>query len=356
MKNVVIAWCNTNEKDFENFVPLKFVGERNLKLSFSNDINILFFNGFNNLSQQYKSDLQNLGYSLFDVSDLYNFFDKKYSELNRFGNYEKKCFLRWPVLEKFFQNEQVIHYDGDIIFNEDPLVIAKKLKGKTFVLQGCPAFTCISNIDWFSQYNEELNLFVKDIENYSDKAWRDRFGWEITFKTRWAGSRFRKIITSDQDFISHLIHSEKIIQDKIEDILLALNDYICFENPLFVHSYDENFSYKYIRENGIDYFSYKREDAKNYFIKKRVLFWHMQSCFNFYLSKAIFRKKFLSFLPMGKLKFNLAAKGLEDFVNKKAGKFLNHNSRLNVYKYFFEKHDFSGVFNKRIWWKEGIFD
>jgi len=141
----------------------------------------------------------------------------------------------------------------------------------------------------------------------------------------------------------------------VESILLSLQDYIIFDNPLFVHLYVEDFPYKYFRENHIDYFLCKRDDAQTCFYKKKVLLWHMQSCFNFYLAKFIFRKKFLKFLPLGTLEHNIESKGLEDFINKKLRRFLNHTSRLSVYKYFFEQYDFSGILSDKVWWRKGIF-
>ena len=356
MKNIIVAWCNTNEIDFENFVPLNFVGQRNLKLGYSNDIHILFLQGLDRLSDKYKKSLSDLGFTIQDCSKIYNEVAKKYYQFDQWNNsYRKNTLLKWVVVGRFLNGENVVHYDGDIVFNEDPKVIAQKLEGKTFVLQGCPAFTVISNHEWFNQYEEHLGLFANDMEGYCNKAWEERKGWEITFKMRWAGSRFSKIFLHDQDLISHLIHTGRMVQDSVEDISLALWDYITFENPLFIHMYDDNFPYRYIRENNVDYFLCKREDAQDCFYKKRVLFWHMQSCFNFYLAKYILRKRLFWMLPMGRLPLYLESRGLEDFINKKANRFLNHAARLNVYKYFFEKSDFSGVMSNRTWWKKGVF-
>ena len=355
MKNIIVAWCKTNEIDFENFVPIKFIGTRNKKLGLSNDFNILFLSGFSLLSDSYKRSLIDLGFILHDVSSIYDEFEKKYFQSNRFSDYAKKCFLRWLVIDKFFNGEEIIHYDGDIVFNEDPKIIAQKLKGKTFILQGCPAFAVISNADWFKQYEEHLGFFAKDIEGYCEKAWEERAGWDVTFKTRWAGSRFSKIFLHDQDFISHLIHRGKIIQDPVEEVMFALRDYIFFENPLFVHSYDENFPYSYSREKGIDYLFYNRDEVLNKLYKKKILFWHMQSCFNFYLAKFILRRKVFRFLPLGGIKLNLFKNDWEDRVNKKMAVFFKHTNRLDVYKYFFEKNDFSRVLRNNIWWKNGIF-
>ena len=91
------------------------------------------------------------------------------------------------------------------------------------------------DVDWFEQYKKALDAFTNDIEGYSAQAWKQRDGWEITFRTRWAGSRFKKIISSDQDFLSHLMHTGQIKQDSIESIMFALKDYLAFQNPLFFH-------------------------------------------------------------------------------------------------------------------------
>jgi hypothetical protein len=352
MKNVIVAWCNTNEQVFETQVPLLLVGKRNQELGFKGVLHVVFVDGFDLLSKNYKDLLCDVGFVLHDAQALYGEFESAYKALDRFGDYEKKCFLRWLVLERLFAGEPLIHYDGDIVFNEDPAVIAEKVKNKTFVLQGCPAFTVIHNKAWFERYNEQLNLFVQDIEGYSQQAWQQREGWEITFKTRWAGSRFRKIITSDQDFLSHLIHTGNIHQDSVESVSMRLQDYLPFENPLFIHMYDDNFPYSYSRENNIDYFSAVRRDGQDCFYKKRILFWHMQSCFNYYLSKFVLRKKIL--WP-GRVPLTLSATTFEDRLNKFINRFTGHISRARVYKYFFETHDFSGIFKDVKWWKRGIF-
>ncbi len=356
MKSVIIAWCNTDTHGFESHVPLKFVGQRNKKLGFSNDIHVLFLDGFLRLNDSYKTELTHLGYTLHDVAPVYQALAQKYVQLDQFGDYEKKCFLRWPAIEQYFPGEAIIHYDGDIVFNEDPAVIARLVASKTFVLQGCPAFTVVHDRVWFEQYRQQLDLFVKDINGYSKCAWQKRVGWEITFKTRWAGSRFREIITSDQDFISHLIHTGQIIQTPVEEVMLCLQDYIYFENPLFPHMYDDNFPYRYKRENGIDFFEATRIDGQPVAIRKRVLFWHMQSCFNFYLSKFILRRMLLWPLLLTRLSFNVSSCGLEEKLNKFLRRFLHHTNRLSVYRYFFEKKDFSGIFRACTWWKKGIFE
>lgn len=351
MRNVICCWCNGDSTSFENHVPLLFVGERNLKLGFKNDIDILFLHGYELLNENYRSALKGIGYELSDAQKIFLDLDKKYDKLEMFGSYEKKCFLRWLVISQYFCGEHITHYDGDVIFNEDPRILRQALSGKTFVLQGCPALTCISDQTWFLQYQEQLALFSADIKGYSEKAWMEREGWESSHQQKWAGSRCRRIISSDQDFISHLIHTDRIIQDRPYEVLKDLDSYIFFENPLYIGGYTpyrKERPFKYVRKSGIDYLN-----------EKRVALWHMQSDFNYYLGKFIFRKKTLKrtgIIP-GRLRNHLEGRSMEDYLflmfNKISGG--RNSSRLAVYKYFFEESDLGEVLTDKVWWDTGVF-
>lgn len=356
MKSVIVAYVKDNEINFENTIPLQFVGKRNLSLGYSNDIYILFSQGYELLSPLYRDSLKDLGFHIYNVTDIYSKIDVQYPGLNALSQYEKNTFLQWLLMYEFFQGDPIIHYDGDIVFNEDPAIIAQKVKGKTFILQGCPAFTPVSDRQWFEQYKSALNEFCKNISEYSQRAWQQRNGWDVTFRTRWAGGFFRPLLRHDQDLMSHLIHTNQLKQNSIEDIMLCLKDYILCENPLFLHSFEHEFPYHYKRENGVDYLYFQYPEDEVGQVKKKVLFWHMQNCFNFYLAKYIFRKRFLPFKALQRLPLHLRAQGWEDALNKKANRLLHHTNRLNVYRYFFDKHDFSGIMNDRTWWKKGIFE
>src|SRR5215510_3303237 len=144
MRNVICCWCSNNVDGFESHVPLYFSGKRNRKLGFKSTIDTLFFSGHELLNESYKRCLEDVGYRIHDVSGIYRGLAERYSTLDQFGDYEKKCFLRWLVVSSYFPREPIVHYDGDIVFNEDPNAISCLLRGKTFVLQGCPALTAIS--------------------------------------------------------------------------------------------------------------------------------------------------------------------------------------------------------------------
>jgi hypothetical protein len=335
---------------------LLFVGQRNKKLGFNTRVHIVFLEGLERLEPSYRAKLAECGYVVHDASPLYTQYAQKYEQLSCCGDYEKKCFLRWLVLEDLFVGQPLVHYDGDIVFNEDPDVIARCVAGKTFILQGCPAFTSITDPLWFEQYRYALDCFVADMQAYSSRAWKLRAGWEITFEVRWAGSRFRPIISSDQDLLSHLIHNKEIKQDRVEDIMQCLDDYIVVQNPLLFHMYNLHIPYIYTRENGIDFFSYTRADGANLVYKKKILLWHMQSCFNFYASKRLLLQAYLRPLAYMRTQYNASGRLMSDLINKKVARLTRHSDRLSVYRYFFQTHDFSCLFNRRSWWKKGVFE
>ena len=338
MRNIVVVFYDTNEKIFESQIPLLFVGKRNQKLGFNTKIDLLFLSGFKNYSEKYKNDLKSVGYVLHDVSSIYSELDIQYSFLNQFSNYDKKCFLRWLVIKKYFSGEKIIHYDGDIVFNEDPEIIKNKVEGKTFVLQGCPAFTVVNNLNWFEQYEENLNNLCFCSEKPFDmtscfvspdgSTSQDKQG-------EWSN------FINDQDFINYLIQNKLLIQDDYPDVL---RDYVAFENPLWPKKNKDNQIFKYKRINGIDYFN-----------EKKVLFWHMQTSFKFYLARFIIRKRFLKVFK-NKLSLDVNEKSLQNSLINRIYNFVPaYSSRRLVYNYFFGKRDLSSVLNNEVWWEKGVF-
>ncbi|QWV95082.1 hypothetical protein KP004_07860 [Geomonas oryzisoli] len=346
MRNVICCWNDRNPSHFESHVPLLFSGRRNLALGFSNEIDLLFLNGLDLLGERYKEQLEEVGYRLHDVSDLYAGTADRYAALCAFGGYEMKCFLRWPVIASYFRGDRIIHYDGDIVFNEDPAVIGVLLQGSTFVLQGCPAVTCISDLDWFSRYQEQLDLLVENPEGYSARAWKERDGWRVSETQKWAGQRSREVISSDQDLISHLIHTDRIPQDRPAQLAPLLGSYAVFENPLYLHGCTFN--------DFPDPIGYERRSGIDYVGGKRVLTWHMQSDFNLYLSTFLFRKRFMPWVG-GRLANHLVEPTFPYRLGSLFSRLCGGYTRLDVYRYFFERHDFGEVFADRTWWDRGAF-
>jgi len=344
-RNVTFGWINSSSSFSENNIPTEWIGKRNLKLGSRNDIDLIVLEGIDKYDKRYTDALENVGYTIVDATKNFHFFSNKYSALNRFGDYEKKCFLRWLVLEELYGNEPVIHYDGDIIFNEIPENLQKRFDKKTFVLQGCPAVASLHTHEWYDNYFRNLDLFINDIERYSSDAWDRRTGWEESWKNDWAGSRYRRIITSDQDLISHLIHVQDLPQESPATLIKDNQDLIFFENPLYFFSHNKE----------IAPFYYERKGLVDYFNNRKVAFWHLQGYFKEYLQRAYF----WNYLLNRRIRIrNILEQSDQSYVRKIENSFLHwigspfthRYSRLDLCRFFFETRDFHNVFNKQTFW------
>lgn len=342
MINVVVVWADQDAAAFEHHIPLLWLGKRTRKIGSTATMHLLFLEGMDQLGERYLEELKELGYIPLDCSERYLQLGSSYSQLDRFGDYEKKCFLRWLVIQECFDNEPLIHYDGDIIFNETPEIIASTFGDKTFVLHGCPAFISTGTRDWLGEYRRNLDFFVADIDGYSRKAWQERNGWQRLYKEKWAGSRFRKVIASDQDFISHLIHTGRLPQDIPEDILATTN-LLLFTDPLyFAGHYNELLPIAYERIDGVDIFN-----------GRKVAFWHMQSDFVRYLT--VFRKRGL-LNRFARCPNHLEGVTFENLFWRGYNRLLNIRlNRLDLYRFFFEQHDLTGLFNEQVFWQPSVF-
>jgi hypothetical protein len=341
MRSVIVAWCPSTTQKFEQAVPLDFVGKRNQRLNFSSNVDVLFLEGFERLDDRYKASLKDSGYTLHNAQAIYAELEPSFQALHQFGEYEKKCFLRWLVIAQYFAHEGIIHYDGDVVFNDSPAQLAKNLEGKTFILQGCPALAVISKTDWFDQYRQHLTQFTHDMTAYSAQAWEHRLTSEETH-ARWLGHRDRPLISSDQDLFRHLLYTQEIVQDELPQILQGLEQYILFENPLYLEAYHPQInSFHYERRNGIDFLG-----------DRQVMLWHMQSSFSAYLSNFIFRKQYLPW-QSGQLQ----PQGIEAKLRRIGQKYLPFPplTRRDVYRYFFEQSDFQELFTEKTWWRSQVF-
>lgn len=342
MENVIFIWLKHNTT-LEEIVPLLWNAERNIRLGSNNNFNIICLEGYDFLPISYVKKLKALKYNIINAEEIYLQQSEKFKALDRFGNYEKYCFLRWNVLREIFPSGHVIHYDGDVVFNSTPEEISTVLEGYNFVLQGCPAVTSIVDKLWLDSYLKHLAYFATDVDNYSKIAWTEREGWEDSFKNRLAGYRFRPIISSDQDFISHLIHTDRLPQEIPPQ--LNSDQYMFFQNPLvFFELFRDKIPFTYYRKNGIDYIN-----------DKKVAIWHMQSDFcqylNFCHQRGILNK-------FSRAHNHIGHKGLDYYVLKILEKIKiipSGKNRLGVYKLVFEQKDFSFCFNKKVFWEKDIF-
>jgi hypothetical protein len=354
----IFAWLKENQDGaaFEEQVPLLFLGNR-LKRQSSNEIfNIIFLDGYDQLSRSFISNLKTVGFNLINLSSECRHLMKSFSKLDRFGKYEMLCFLRWPVLLHYLKAEnikkQVLHIDGDIIFNAHPEEVVNDVRGLTFVLQGCPAFVTVTNHDWFECYCEELVKFHRDIEGYSALAWKQRLGWEQSHRERWAGFRDRRIISSDQDILSHLIHTGRITQDNPLEFVKQLRLFY-MENPLYFHSHAK---IQLSKDSGLEFLS---DGNTCYVDNKKIAFWHFQTNFVEHVSTAhvLHKLHYPSRFP-NRLQTKQWGRLLSSVCRR-----AQRMSRRQVYSCFEELNldksytslSFANIFNRQSYWKKGVF-
>ena len=341
----IAAWTKGSEDSFEEAVPLKLLGERNKKLGFDSEVHVVFLEGYSNLGGNYIGDLEELGFVLHDAQKIYLEISEKFKILDRFGDYEKKCFLRWLTADKIFNRSPLVHLDGDVILNLSVPELIEKSKNLNFVLQGCPALTVISDVDWMQIYISELEALTTDIEGYSKAAWEMRSGWRTSMEERWTGSRSREIVTSDQDLISHLLHIRRLPQNTPAEISKAFDGYMLFEQPLAADVYYKSeVPFTYSRKDGIDYFN-----------RNKIALWHFQSDFCHYLARNLARKTF--HLPQAIMRQSKYASSFERAVLALVKRATNRNkfSRRGLCQHFLNDSDFSSVFDPRVWWHPDVF-
>jgi hypothetical protein len=353
----IFAWLQENQDGdaFEEQVPLLFLGNHLRRQGSNQTFNIIFLDGYHQLSNNFISKLKAVGFNLINFSSECRRLMKAYQKLDRFGKTGMLWFLRWPALLHYVKAEnikkQIFHIDGDIIFNARPEEIANELTGLTFVLQGCPAFVTITNHDWFECYCEELAKFHRDIEGYSALAWQERVGWEESFRERWAGNWDRRIISHDQDLLSYLIHTGRIVQDNPQTFVKQLELYYT-ENPLY---FDSHARIQLSKNHGLLFSS---DGDTCYVDGKKIAFWHFQSDFAAYVNAAIVLHKihypfrFPNHLSgeFGRL-LSLAARRAYPMRRKEIYGWLKEPNPEKSDDYL----SFVDIFNSRFYWEKGVF-
>ncbi len=271
------VWANTDASAFEKNIPLVLLGERNRRLGSKVDFEVLFLEGLKLLSDDYRERLSGLGYRLHDAESCYQELKRRYFLLERFGDYDRKCFLRWLVIRDFCGNVPFVHYDADIVFNATPEEIDVGLLGMTFILQGCPAYARIEDPTWLGSYATELDRFVANIEAYSADAWRQRPSFVSIYRERGGSLWDRSILSSDQDLMEFLTLAGRLPQADAASVNSRCSS-ILFKSPVMIGS-DTHLPLplQYERREGIDYLT-----------GRKVGFWHMHNAFAEYLGYATF--------------------------------------------------------------------
>jgi hypothetical protein len=204
--------------------------------------------------------------------------------------------------------------------------------------------TALHDGAWGERYAAELGRLAADVDGYSAAAWAERDRWEETARTRWAGFRDRRIISSDQDLISHLLHTDRLPQAPPAEVQSEVPELVLFENPLLIGSLVAERPLDYRRESGIDFIG-----------GRQVAVWHLQTDWCRYLAKVMWRERLGALAGAGRLSFGRKDREtvVNDLLRKLSGG--RWHDRAAVCRRFFTEGDFSAVFRAETWWEEGVF-
>lgn len=345
MNHCIVVWNkSTDSQGFERHAPLEFNGERNRLLGSRVEFDVLFLEGIGLLPKTYCERLSDLGFRLHDCSDSFTRLKDRFSTLNRFGEYERNCFLRWLVIDQFYAGSSFVHYDGDIVFNATPEELERDFHGMTFMLQGCPAYTRVEDSLWLKNYLAELKKFASNIERYSAIAWQERPAFLETYREQNGALWDREVISSDQDLLQFLSLSGRIPNANAVEIERETSTAL-FQNPLVIgRDLRMRLPVKYERRANLDYLG-----------ACKVAFWHMQSDFCDYLAYASFRH----LLQLrGRVPWVQGLRPVTYLMYKSIARAGTSYKRSGLaHRYFGEgSRDLSFLLNEATFWQSGVFE
>lgn len=269
-----LVWATGDECLFEKSIPLLWHGEYLARQGWTNGIKLGFLEGIELLSADYRSRLEQLGYELIDCSSHIAACLQEYPALKTYTKTHRYWFLRWNVLDvlttELAGKNTVIHLDADVVLMADPSELYRDVMGKTFVLQGCPVLTVISDREWFAAWRRELANFLRTPDEYIKRAilLKDhpvRNSREFCNEMYYVPGRFH-----DQDMLEYLIAAGILPQSTSAEVYES--SFYWIQNPLLPGEwYDE-------QSAGEKRLVIEKDDVV-YIDSKRVAMYHFQSDF-----------------------------------------------------------------------------
>jgi hypothetical protein len=233
-------WTAQDEASFEQAVPLLWHGEHLRANGWGNPITLCFLAGLEKLSSGYRARLEALGYRIVDGAPLVAELVGRYPRSAQLSMTSRFWFLRWNVLRRLSAEQgaqTVVHLDGDVVLLADPDRILREVAGRTFMLQGCPAFTAISDPGWFDVWERELALLLEDRPTYLAQALREKLqpqrpDREFCNVCAYSGHHFE-----DQDLLEYLVAAGKLPQATSRKVFDS--PYYWMQNPLLPSDWHE---------------------------------------------------------------------------------------------------------------------
>lgn len=335
-------WTTVAGDALEQDVPVLWHGEHLRRNGWANPITLCFMQGLELLSGGYKERLVDLGYEIIDCAQLVAEITASYPQCRQLSTTSRFWFLRWNVMQILASErnlETVVHLDGDVVLLVDPYDILRDVAGKTFMLQGCPALTVISDMKWFNVWQEELVRFLSDRKAYIAEALREKEMPDLPDREYCNVCAYGPNRFEDQDMLEYLIAAGRLPQARTAEVFDS--GFYWIQNPLLPGEWHEE------QTRGTS----KRVDERGgiaYIDDKRLAFYHFQKDFTGYcriwqqLNRFGMSSVTSILKPAGSGRRNSSLVGatgrLVDLLNCRA-------RRSNVYEFAFQSNPHTGNLN-----------
>lgn len=266
-------WTTVGGDALEQSVPVLWHGEHLRRNGWDNPITLCFLQGLELLSASYRSRLAELGYEIVDCAHQVAEIADRYPQCLQLSTTARFWFLRWNVLQALAMESgtnTVVHLDGDVVLLADPRDLYRDVVGKTFVLQGCPALTVITDQAWFAVWQEELARCLADRNAYVANALKEKEHPQLPDREYCNVSAYGPKRFEDQDMLEYLIAAGRLPQARTSEVYDS--GFYWMQNPLLPGEWHEEQAKGMLRQVA-------ERDGIACIGEKRIAFYHFQSDF-----------------------------------------------------------------------------
>jgi len=354
-KHVIAAW-SLADRPYEYGLGLVENAEHTASNNFAegSEVHVLLLRNEHPFSDDYLGRVRDSNFIIHDLSRDYQKYEKDYAWLKQLHPNHFDMFMRWILIDDFFQGEPLNAYDADIIFSTPLSKFSKAIEDYTFN----PSSTCFLSAKdrvWFEAYRKELEQMKA-----SPEAFYEPFGG-LTDNVRFVNSEER---------LAHLLMETGRLP--YEHVGLT-TPYVFIPNPKLLPSL------KWFADvpNGDGMLStpvrFCREGNIYYLNDKVIPFWHLQRDFQQFVGQTVFMRNYLEKMAgfriptkhpwcdstdphrnknldqkdllIGKLLQWIQKVGVPNSMNLEENPF----TYSNVYQKLFNGPAFGYVFNNHVW-------
>jgi hypothetical protein len=231
----ICVYATAGDEAFEANIPLIRHAEFMRRFGIENKLHVHFMLGAERLSQAYHRALREHGYQVHDNSADMSLVLSRFPNIACLPTYFAYNYLRWPILELLVDRGDItlplVGVDGDIAFTAPFDDITRDIAGKTFILEGNPCFTAISDMEWLRSYGRELERLDRDPAAFNLAAAQIKRSPARDDRRYCNASWYPVPIRHDQDLLQCLVAGGRLPQSEAREIFNS--DFYWIQNPLF---------------------------------------------------------------------------------------------------------------------------